>query len=107
MQRASQFRERFRRSHQDERFHLARTNRLLHCSGNLSRKLMFLDVMPIGRLDCASMAVLRPLAQTPRPITALFVGGRILVLEHLLDSLIRKFLVAMIGLNKLISAVAD
>jgi hypothetical protein len=95
------------RSNYDEGFYLPRSDHLFQSSGYLSREMVLLNIVPIGWLDSASAAHLRSLANVPRTLGPLLVGGWIFILKNLLGLEIRKFLVAIISQEQGFSAIAD
>ena len=107
MERVAQLSERSWWRHNDEGLRLAGPDHLFHGRGDLSRKVMLFDIMPIGRFSSASAAWQRGLAHPSWPVAALIVSRRIYVLEDLLDPEIWRYRVAIISQEQGLSTVAD
>src|ERR1700682_2856697 len=107
MECVSQFGEGFRRSHYDESLDLVRPDHLFHRRCDLLREAVLFDVMPIGWFESAPTACDGSFAHPSRPVAALLVGRRILLLKHPVSPEIRKFRVAIVSQEQGLSAVAD
>jgi len=107
MERVSQFSERSWWRHHDEGLRLAGPDHFFHGRGDLSRKVMLFDIMPIGWFDSASAAWQCGLAHASWPVAALIVSRRICVLKNLLDPEIWRYRVAIISQEQGLSTVAD
>jgi hypothetical protein len=86
MERMAQVGEVSGRRYDDERFHLPITHKALQRRGDPLCKPMLLEIVPVGVLYSAAKVGSGTLERPTRPVTALLVSRRVLILRKLAQS---------------------
>src|SRR5579864_7711184 len=107
MEGAAQFGQGPWRRHDHERGCLSCPDNLLHRRRDPFGEPLLLDVMPVDRLDGASLTRVKAFANPPRPLATLLVSRWIFVLEQPLGLEVRKFLITLIPEKQRFATVAD